>query len=51
MHELDETVKTRFKAMFDQTNSAFEAIFPQMFGGGHAHLSLTNPDDLADDGH
>lgn len=46
MHELDETVKTRFKAMFDQTNSAFEAIFPQMFGGGHAHLSLTNPDDL-----
>lgn len=46
MHELDETVKTRFKDMFDQTNSAFEAIFPQMFGGGHAHLSLTNPDDL-----
>lgn len=46
MHELDETVKTRFKNMFDQTNSAFEAIFPQMFGGGHAHLSLTDPDDL-----
>lgn len=50
MNELDDEVKTRFKAMFDQTNAAFEQIFPQMFGGGEAHLSLTDPDDLLHSG-
>lgn len=50
MAELDEEVKTRFKDMFDQTNKAFQEIFPRMFGGGHAHLSLTDPDDLLNTG-
>ncbi|MFD1484368.1 chromosome segregation protein SMC [Lacticaseibacillus baoqingensis] len=50
MGELDEAVKTRFKDMFDATNTAFQAIFPKMFGGGHAHLSLTDPDDLLNTG-
>lgn len=46
MSELDDEVKTRFKRTFEQINSAFSAIFPKMFGGGHAKLVLTNPDDL-----
>ena len=50
MNELDEEVKTRFKAMFDATDAAFQEIFPKMFGGGHAHLSLTDPDDLLNTG-
>ncbi|MCX2455960.1 chromosome segregation protein SMC [Lacticaseibacillus nasuensis] len=50
MGELDEEVKVRFKDMFDQTNAAFQEIFPKMFGGGHAHLSLTDPDDLLNTG-
>lgn len=50
MGELDEEVKARFKQMFDATNAAFETIFPQMFGGGEAHLSLTTPEDLLNTG-
>lgn len=50
MAELDEEVKTRFKDMFDETNKAFQEIFPRMFGGGHAHLSLTDPTDLLNTG-
>lgn len=50
MGELDEEVKARFKDMFDATNAAFESIFPQMFGGGEAHLTLTTPDDLLNTG-
>ncbi|WP_179395569.1 chromosome segregation protein SMC [Lacticaseibacillus absianus] len=50
MGELDEEVKVRFKEMFDATNAAFMDIFPRMFGGGAAHLSLTDPDDLLNTG-
>ncbi|MFD1429951.1 chromosome segregation protein SMC [Lacticaseibacillus mingshuiensis] len=50
MGELDEEVKGRFKEIFDKTNAAFKEIFPKMFGGGHAHLSLTDPDDLLNTG-
>lgn len=46
MSELDGEVAARFKDVFDQTAVAFTEIFPQMFGGGHAELRLTNPDDM-----
>jgi chromosome segregation protein len=46
MSELDDEVRVRFKEVFDATAKAFTEIFPQMFGGGHAELRLTNPDDL-----
>lgn len=50
MGELDEEVRKRFKTMYDATDLAFQDIFPKMFGGGHAHLSLTDPDDLLNTG-
>ena len=43
---MDQEVKQRFKATFDQVAAAFTEIFPQMFGGGQAYLSLTEPTDL-----
>ncbi|MFD1318986.1 chromosome segregation protein SMC [Loigolactobacillus zhaoyuanensis] len=46
MTEMDQEVSLRFKATFDATAKAFAEIFPQMFGGGQASLSLTNPADL-----
>ena len=46
MDEMDQEVKQRFKATFDQVAAAFTEIFPQMFGGGQAYLSLTEPTDL-----
>lgn len=46
MDEIDEEVKKRFKETFDQINEAFSTIFPIMFGGGHAKLVLTDPEEL-----
>ncbi|MFC6275035.1 chromosome segregation protein SMC [Levilactobacillus tangyuanensis] len=46
MTELDDQVKTRFKASFDQIAAKFTATFRQMFGGGTAELVLTDPDNL-----
>lgn len=46
MNEMDEEVKTRFKKTFDKVSMAFSTLFPQIFGGGKAYLTLTNPDDL-----
>ena len=44
--ELDELIATRFRATFVQLESAFDARFRQLFGGGFARLSLTDPTDL-----
>lgn len=46
MEEMDNEVKTRFKETFDQVSAAFSSLFPQIFGGGKAYLTLTAPDDL-----
>ncbi|WDF83692.1 chromosome segregation protein SMC [Lacticaseibacillus pabuli] len=50
MAELDDEVRVRFKDVFEATAAAFTEIFPQMFGGGHAELKLTEPDDLLNTG-
>nr|WP_225353420.1 hypothetical protein [Lacticaseibacillus thailandensis] len=46
MGELDKEVQERFTAVFEATSTAFSEIFPQMFGGGHAELQLTDPEHL-----
>ena len=46
MDEMDNEVKTRFKETFDQVATAFASLFPQIFGGGKAYLTLTASDDL-----
>lgn len=46
MTEMDQEVSQRFKATFEATAKAFATIFPQMFGGGQASLSLTDPANL-----
>ncbi len=46
MGELDKEVQDRFEEVFTATSSAFTEIFPQMFGGGHAELQLTDPENL-----
>ncbi|MFT6954653.1 MAG: chromosome segregation protein [Glaciecola sp.] len=47
--KIDKETKTRFKATFDQINSGFKTLFPKVFGGGSAHLALTE-DDMLDTG-
>lgn len=46
MGELDKEVQDRFEEVFTATSAAFTEIFPQMFGGGHAELQLTDPENL-----
>ena len=50
MNELDEEVKSRFKATFEAVAESFRRIFPLVFGGGKAKLELTEPNNLLETG-
>ena len=45
--ELDTLITTQFRATFLALEAAFDRRFGQLFGGGFARLSLTDPSDLA----
>ena len=44
--ELDTMIADRFRSTFAALETAFAARFEQLFGGGFARLSLTDPADL-----
>ncbi len=44
--EMDEEMKKRFEETFTNIRSHFGQIFKELFGGGRADLSLTNPENL-----
>jgi len=48
--ELEHTMQQRFSATFAAVASHFSGYFEELFAGGHARLSLTDPDDLANSG-
>lgn len=48
--EMDTEMEKRFEETFSQIKVAFSEVFHQLFGGGHAELKLTNPDDLLETG-
>ncbi|MGN8198843.1 chromosome segregation protein SMC [Salinisphaera sp. RV14] len=43
---IDRETRQRFKSTYDQVNSRFSEMFPQLFGGGEAALELTDEDWL-----
>ena len=45
--ELDAMISDQFRTTFAALESAFDRRFQQLFGGGYARLSLTDPSDLA----
>ena len=47
--KMDKETQLRLKDTFDQVNTSFQALFPRLFGGGHARLELTC-DNLLDAG-
>jgi chromosome segregation protein len=49
IHKIDRETRTRFKETFDKVNSGVQAMFPRLFGGGHAYLEMTG-EDLLDTG-
>ena len=49
IRKIDKETRNRFKETFDQINTGLQALFPKVFGGGHAYLELTG-EDLLDTG-
>ena len=47
INELDTLIASQFRATFSALEAAFDRRFRQLFGGGYARLSLTDPADLA----
>ncbi len=48
--ELDELTRKEFSRTYEAVDKQFRAIFTRLFGGGSAHLSLTDPDNLIETG-
>ncbi|HEX5588908.1 MAG TPA: AAA family ATPase, partial [Candidatus Limnocylindrales bacterium] len=48
--ELDVLISDQFRTTFRSLEASFDARFRQLFGGGFARLSLTDPEDLASTG-
>lgn len=46
IRKIDRKTRTRFKETFDKVNNGLQALFPKLFGGGHAYLELTDDDLL-----
>lgn len=44
---IDSETRARFKATYEQVNTRFAGMFPELFGGGEAALELTEDDWLA----
>jgi chromosome segregation protein len=49
IRKIDRETRTRFKETFDKVNLGLQAMFPRLFGGGHAYLEMTG-EDLLDAG-
>lgn len=41
IEKLDKETEQRLRTTFDEVNTAFQALFPRLFGGGRAMLELT----------
>lgn len=46
IRNIDQETRGRFKETFEQVNTSFKMLFPTLFGGGEAGLSLTEEDVL-----
>ena len=50
INRLESEMKTAFITAFNQINENFNRVFAELFGGGSAELSLTEPDDVLTSG-
>ncbi|HEX5014164.1 MAG TPA: chromosome segregation protein SMC [Candidatus Limnocylindrales bacterium] len=48
--ELNRMIADQFATTFQALEAAFDARFRHLFGGGYAHLVMTDPDDLSSTG-
>ena len=50
MDELAGKMEKQFKSQFEQLDAYFSETFTELFGGGHAHLSLEDPSNALSSG-
>ncbi len=50
LSRIDGEMKTTFLDAFNQINANFNRVFSELFGGGSAELSLTDPEDVLGSG-
>ena len=50
INNLEEQMKKDFLEAFNKINDAFNTVFAELFGGGTAELSLTDPDNILTSG-
>ena len=48
--QLESEMKVSFVDAFNKINENFGEVFSELFGGGHAELSLTDPDNVLESG-
>jgi chromosome segregation protein len=48
--ELDILMEREFRRTFEAVSMEFKQIFTRLFGGGSAHLALTDPDNMTETG-
>ncbi len=48
--EVDRVMAQRFRQAFDAVAQSFGRVFQELFGGGHAELQLTDPDNMLETG-
>jgi chromosome segregation protein len=48
--KINRASRKRFREVFDAVNAKFQEVFPSMFGGGKAHLALSDDGDLLETG-
>ena len=46
IQRIDRETRSRFSKTFDQINNHLQRLFPELFGGGHAYLTMTGEDFL-----
>jgi chromosome segregation protein len=50
IEKINRASRKRFRETFDAVNEKFKEVFPRLFGGGRAHLALTDDGDLLETG-
>jgi chromosome segregation protein len=48
--KINRASRKRFRDVFDTINAKFQEVFPHLFGGGRAHLALTDENDMLETG-
>ena len=48
--DLSKEMEVKFRQTFDAINQNFGSVFKELFGGGRAHLELTDPKDYLNSG-